>query len=181
MAISPIDSLLVMPSPTHARSYQSAVAEGYAPDAAAPPLLVDGRFDAHLAWMNEQGGEVRQIDGRMVERAPHVQLWLVHAYTFIGRVNIRFRLTDDLRVWGGNIGYAIRPSFREKGFGRHILALALPVARESGLRGALLTCLSTNKASIRVIEANGGQLAETGPHPTLPEQTVRRYWIDLPV
>jgi len=179
MAITPIDSLLVMPSATHARSYQSAVAEGYEPDPAAPPVLVGGSMDAHLAWLNAQGGEIRLPDGRMVPRTAHVQLWLVHAYTFIGRVNIRFHLNDDLRLWGGNIGYAIRPSFRQKGFGTHILAQALPVARESGLRGVLLTCLDTNTGSIKVIEANGGMLAEIGPHPAHPEQTVRKYWIDL--
>lgn len=180
MAITPIDSLLVMPSATHARSYQSAVDEGYVPDPAAPPVLAGGGMEAHLAWLNAQGGDIRLPDGRVVPRLAHVQLWLVHAYTFIGRVNIRFHLNDDLRMWGGNIGYAIRPSFRERGFGRHILGLALPVARESGLRGVLLTCLSTNRASIRVIEANGGALAESGPHPAHPDQTVRRYWIDLP-
>lgn len=180
MAISPIDSLLVIPSATHARSYQAAVDEGYAPDPAAPPVMANGSMNAHLAWLNAQGGEIQLPDGRMVPRGPHCQLWLVHAYTFIGRVNLRFRLTDELRVWGGNIGYAIRPSFRQRGFGTHLLSLALPVARENGLHGVLLTTLATNKESIRVIEANGGNLAETGPHPVHPDQTVRRYWIELP-
>ncbi len=146
------------------------------PDAAAPPV---DDLAAHIAWLNAQGIAIRQTDGTEAVRGPHVQLWMVHAYTFIGRVNIRFRLTAQLRDWGGNIGYAIRPSFRNRGFGRHILALALPVAREAGLPGVLLTCLDSNVGSIRIIEANGGQLAETGPHPVHPEQTVRRYWIDL--
>jgi predicted acetyltransferase len=179
MAISPIDSLLVMPSVTHARSYQAAMAEGYQPDPAAPPVSDQASLDAHLTWLNAQGGEIRLPDGRMVPRTPHTQLWLVHDYTFIGRVNIRFRLNDALRIWGGHIGYAIRPSFQGRGFGRHILRLALPVARDTGLHSVLLTCLDTNKPSIRIIEANGGQLAETGPHPTTATQTVRRYWIEL--
>ncbi len=175
MAISPNDSLLVMPSLIYARSYQSAVAEGYTPDANAPPI---SSMDSHLAWLNAQGDQIVLPDGTVATRPPHVQLWMVHAYTFIGRVNIRFRLTEHLRVWGGHIGYAIRPSFRGRGFGKQLLAMALPVAREAGLRGVLLTCLDTNLASIRIIEANGGKLAESGPHPVHPEQTVRRYWID---
>jgi predicted acetyltransferase len=176
MAVTPLDSLLVMPSATHARSYAAAVAEGYQPDAGAPPL---DDLAAHIAWLNTQGDTILATNGQPVVRGPHVQLWLVHAYTFIGRVNLRFRLTENLRDWGGNIGYAIRPSFQRRGFGRHILALALPVAQKAGLPGVLLTCLDSNTGSIRVIEANGGQLAGTGPHPLHPEQTVRRYWIDL--
>jgi predicted acetyltransferase len=175
MAISPNDALLVMPSVTYARSYQSAVAEGYEPDRIAPPA---SNMDAHLAWLNAQGDMIELPDGRVVPRLPHVQLWMVHAYTFIGRVNIRFRLTEDLRLWGGHIGYAIRPSFRKRGFGRQILAMAVPVARQAGLRRLLLTRLDTNLGSIRIIEANGGKLAETGPHPLHREQLVRRYWIE---
>ncbi len=176
MAVTPLDTLLVMPSLTHARSYAAAVAEGYQPDINAPPT---NDLETHIAWLNAQGDLIRATNGQEVVRGPHVQLWLVHAYTFIGRVNIRFRLTEQLRDWGGNIGYAIRPSFRNRGFGRHILALALPVAREAGLPGVLLTCLDTNTGSIRIIEANSGKLAGTGPHPLHPTQTVRRYWIDL--
>ncbi len=174
----PHDTLLVMPSAIYARSYQTAVGEGYEPDGAAPPVPPTGSIDGHIAWLSTQGDEIVLPDGRAEVRGPHVQLWLVHAYTFIGRVNIRFRLTEHLQNWGGNIGYAIRPSFRRRGFGNHILAQAIPVAREAGLAGVLLTCLDTNIGSIRIIEANGGQLAGVGPHPYHPGQTVRRYWIE---
>jgi len=168
-----------MPSATHARSYQAAVAEGYLPDHGAPRL--DGTptaLDAHLAWLNAQGGTVRLPDGREVQRTKHVQLWLIHAYTFIGRLNIRFRLTPDLERWGGHIGYAIRPSFQRRGFGTHLLGLGITTARASGLGGLLLTCTATNLASIRVIEANGGKLIGSEPHPWEPDAVARRYWID---
>jgi predicted acetyltransferase len=176
MPIMPYDTLLVMPSTTYARSYQTAIAEGYEPDAMAPPATP---IEPHLAWLNIQGDQITTPSGDVVTRGPHVQLWLVHAYTFIGRINIRFRLNESLQVWGGNIGYAIRPSFRQRGFGRHVLAQALPLAREAGLSGVLLTCLDTNLGSIRIIEANGGTLTGTGPHPYHPGETVRRYWIAL--
>jgi predicted acetyltransferase len=179
MPIMPNDSLLVMPSATHARSYQSAVAEGYQPDLGAPRLDgVIGGFDAHIAWLNAQGDMVRLPDGRDVVRTAHVQLWLIHAYTFIGRLNIRFKLTPDLERWGGHIGYAIRPSFQRRGFGTHLLGVGVATARASGLSGLLLTCLDTNTASIRVIEANGGRLIGVEPHPWQPELNARRYWID---
>ena len=178
MPIMPTDSSLVMPSATHARSYQSAVAEGYQLDPAAPRLTGSGaNLEAHIAWLNQQGDLIKLPDGREVVRLAHVQLWLTHAYTFIGRVNIRFHLTPDLQIWGGNIGYAIRPSFQRRGFGSRILALAIQAAREGGLDGLLLTCLDTNLGSIRIIEGNGGRLTGIGPHPWQPELTVRRYWI----
>jgi predicted acetyltransferase len=181
MPIMPIDSLLMMPSATHARSYQAALDEGYEPDPAAPAL--DGSaasLESHIAWLNAQGGEIALPDGRKVARTPHVQLWLTHAYTFIGRVNIRFRLSPELEVWGGHIGYAIRPSFRRRGFGTHILSLAIPTARAAGLGGLLLTCLDTSIGSIKIIEANGGKRIGAGPHPWQPQLTALRYWIDEP-
>ncbi len=179
MPIMPNDSLLVMPQATYARSYQSAVAEGYLPDPAAPPLgQTPADLDKHIAWLNGQGDTIRLPDGRMVPRLPHVQLWLVHAYTFIGRVNIRFRLTPDLERWGGHIGYAIRPSFQRRGFGTYLLSQAIPTARAAGLGGLLLTCLETNIASIRVIEANAGQLISVAPHPWHSDLIARRYWIE---
>jgi predicted acetyltransferase len=177
MPIMPNDTLLMLPSATHVRSYQSAVAEGYEPDRAAPPV---SRIEAHLEWLNRQDDEMILADGTRSIRPPHVHLWMVHAYTFIGRVNVRFRLNEALQSWGGNIGYEIRPSFRGRGFGTQILAMALPVARNAGLPGVLLTALDTNTASIRIIEANGGRMVSAGPHPYHPEQTVRRFWIDLP-
>ena len=177
----PTDSLLMMPSSTHARSYQAAVDEGYRPDPAAPALNGSAAsLEAHIAWLNEQGGQIRLPDGTMTERAPHVQLWLTHAYTFIGRVNIRFRLTPDLQVWGGHIGYEIRPSFRRRGFGTHLLGLAIPTARAAGLGGLLLTCLDSNIGSIKIIEANGGKRIGAGPHRWQPELTALRFWIEEP-
>lgn len=174
----PNDSVLGPPTALHMRSYQAAVDEGYAPDPAAPAL--DGTptsLAAHFAWLNAQGGMITLPDGRIVARAAHMQLWLTHAYTFIGRLNIRFALTPELQRWGGHIGYAIRPGFEGRGFGRHILAEGIKAARRGGLKELLLTCLDTNIASIRIIEANGGRLIDQGPHPWHSHLTARQYWI----
>lgn len=76
----------------------------------------------------------------------------------IGVVDVRHRLTEALRDFGGNIGYGVRPSERGKGYATEILRLALGHARRLGLREVLISCKQTNVASRRVIEKNGGIL-----------------------
>jgi predicted acetyltransferase len=111
-------------------------------------------------------------------RAPEIILWLVEDITYIGRVNLRRHLTDDLRKLGGNIGYDIRPSLRRRGYGTLICRLALDEARRHGLERALLTCDEDNPASRKIIEANGGVL-EGGDVVNRPGILCLRFWIDL--
>ncbi|MBR3718443.1 MAG: GNAT family N-acetyltransferase, partial [Firmicutes bacterium] len=56
---------------------------------------------------------------------PATTLWLVEGDRFIGRVNIRHRLSPGLLRFGGHIGYTIRPSEQGKGYGKLQLAMAL--------------------------------------------------------
>lgn len=108
---------------------------------------------------------------------PHTVYWLVDGKTFIGWLDIRHTLTDHLREVGGNIGYAIRPTERKKGYGTKILKLALLKAKEMGLTSIRITCDDTNTASARIIEKNGGVFENTT---TTKEGIVkRRYWICL--
>lgn len=51
----------------------------------------------------------------------------------------------------------VRPTERRKGYGTQSLTLALGLAREVGLKRVLITCDADNRASGRVIEANGGR------------------------
>lgn len=47
---------------------------------------------------------------------------------FIGEITIRHRLTDALTKYGGHIGYGIRFSEWNKGYGTHMLEMALKEA-----------------------------------------------------
>jgi predicted acetyltransferase len=87
---------------------------------------------------------------------PATTLWWVDGDEWLGRLSIRHELTDVLRELGGHIGYVVRPSARRKGHAAHMLAAALPIARDLGIDPALLTCDSDNVGSRRVIESNGG-------------------------
>jgi predicted acetyltransferase len=93
-----------------------------------------------------------------------------------GAVNIRHRLTENLRIEGGHVGYGIRPSARNRGYGTKILELALGIVREMGIKQVLVTCDRGNASSARVIQKNGGQLdseIEKG------DRVVQRYWIEV--
>ena len=89
---------------------------------------------------------------------PQTILWWVAGEEYLGRVNIRHRLTESLRHEGGNIGYVVRPGARRRGHATAMLAAALPVAAGLGIESALLDCEADNVASRRVIEKNGGRL-----------------------
>uniref|UniRef100_UPI0013D73CCE GNAT family N-acetyltransferase n=1 Tax=Klebsiella pneumoniae TaxID=573 RepID=UPI0013D73CCE len=56
-------------------------------------------------------------------------------------------------------GYAVVPWKQRRGYATAALAAILPEARRIGLGQIELTCDPENRASIRVIEANGGMLA----------------------
>ena len=94
----------------------------------------------------------------------------------LGGSRLRYRLTETLRLDGGNIGYEIRPSARGQGNGSAILELTLVEARRIGLERVLLTAAHDNAASVRVIEKHGGIQDGTSISPTTREKMLR-YWI----
>lgn len=106
--------------------------------------------------------------------------WLVEKNEFVGRISIRHELNDRLLLWGGHIGYEIRPSKRGQGYGREILRLGLEKAKELGLSKVLVTCDADNTGSRKIIEHNGGQLeneVEVEMRGELSKK--RRYWIEI--
>lgn len=146
--------------------------------------VVEHDLPAHLDSLNEQHTDIRLPSGQAVKRMPHAYFWLVSGIAgeeehLIGRVSVRYELSDWLRRFGGHIGYAIRPAWRRQGYGRLGLQLALEHMREKGLDRVLLTCADTNVGSVRVIEGCGGVLQDRIPDPTRPDLLNRRYWITL--
>lgn len=59
--------------------------------------------------------------------------WLVdeERNCFIGEISICRKLTDNLKCYGGHIGYGIRFSQWKKGYGTLMLRLALEKAKKS--------------------------------------------------
>ena len=96
-----------------------------------------------------------------------------------GVINVRHRLSPQLRVIGGHVGYAVAPSHRRKGVATAMLAAVLPEVWRLGVDRALLTCDADNVASALTIERNGGVLDREAWVES--EGKVQRwYWIPGP-
>lgn len=107
---------------------------------------------------------------------PNTTYWLINDNKFIGHINIRHKLNNKLKKEGGNIGYAIRPTERRKGYGNIILKLAIPKAKKIGIKKALITCDDENIASTKIIEKNGGKLYDKN---IVDGKLVRRYCLTI--
>ncbi len=94
----------------------------------------------------------------------------------VGAVSIRHYLNDYLLHFGGHVGDGIRPSERNKGYGKAMIALALDKCKEMGLVRVLFVCDKVNVASAKIIVANGGELENEKMH---DDRIVQRYWITI--
>lgn len=119
--------------------------------------------------------------GKEVERVPQSMVWLTENGVFVGDAGIRHKLTPELEISGGHIGYGVRPSFQGKGYATDLLRHCLIWVRDSlALPRVMLTCRTDNEASARVIEKNGGSLIDITPHPYAAGMTQKRYWVAVP-
>ncbi len=96
----------------------------------------------------------------------------------VGMLQIRHYFNDNLRLYGGHIGYSVRPSERRKGYATAMLHDALPRCRELGITDVLISCLTDNEGSRRTILKNGGVYESTVHEPEL-NRDLERYWIHL--
>lgn len=94
-----------------------------------------------------------------------------------GFIQLRYSLKGNLINIGGNIGYAIRPSERKKGYATKQLGLALEKANEYGLEKVLITCRDNNIGSKKTIEKYMGEEIEPVPS-NYPNIMELRYWVN---
>ena len=95
----------------------------------------------------------------------------------IGMIDLRHHIDHPiLGLWGGHIGYTVRPGERGKGYAKDMLRLNLENARARGLEKVMITCSPANPASEKTILANGGIFEK---NVDVDGETVRRYWITL--
>lgn len=96
----------------------------------------------------------------------------------IGVFSLKFELTEFLLKYGGHIGYATRPSERNRGLATQMLKQGLEISKELGFDRILCICDSDNYASEKVILKNGGVLENELYDPD-EKVFVKRFWIRL--
>ena len=114
-----------------------------------------------------------EVDGKV----PDTTLFCldVDRNIFVGAVNIRHYLTEEMLVNAGHIGDGIRPSERRKGYATVMIGLALKEAKKLGIHRVLMCCDKENIASAKSIINNGGILENEVVVNGVTEQ---RYWIE---
>ena len=94
----------------------------------------------------------------------------------VGMIDIRHYLNEYLTQVGGNIGYGVRKTERNKGYAKQMLKLALEKCKELKIKKVLITCDEDNIASEKVILSAKAKLEDIR---NVDGENKKRFWIDL--
>ena len=118
-------------------------------------------------YLNDYDGWLSRLDSfRGIEpnenRVPSETFFLVRENDnrIVGMINIRLALNENLKKYGGHIGYSIRPTERGKGYNKINLYLGLLFCQSQGINEVLLDCDKDNPASANTMIALGGNLVK---------------------
>ena len=165
---------LIVPNEEYLRSYKEAYDE-YVDNGISTYFFTDPSSCDIFAKFDRYRNE-RDLPP---DRVGEDKYWLVDdekAY-FIGEIAVRHRLNDALALRGGHIGYGVRYSEWNRGYGTKMLGLALERAKEMHISPVLITCNDDNIASARVMEKNGFILRDTiTVSRDGKDLLTRRYW-----
>lgn len=113
-------------------------------------------FEAFKQWLRTSDDMSKGI-GLEDWMVPQSTYWLLVDGKPVGMGKLRHRLTDHLKAAGGHIGYAIRPTCRNQGYGKVLLGFIIEAAGALGLDRLLITIHNHNVPSIKVALSQGGQ------------------------
>lgn len=163
-------------APQHRDAYLAAAKEFYEqphPDANLYYELAQRDFSQVIRLYRDRARGINLPPGVAKEN----KYVLVDNGTIIGRGAIRPDPTESELQTYGHIGYAIRPSYRGRGYGSAALRVLLEKSHALGITNPILVCKPHNQASIRIIEKNGGTKLD---QVTLPDGTLHlRYMFHL--
>ena len=94
----------------------------------------------------------------------------------VGMINIRHYLNEYLTQVGGNIGYSVRKTERNKGYAKQMFKLALEKCKGLKIKKVLITCDEDNIASEKVILSANAKFEDIR---SVDGENKKRLWIDL--
>ncbi len=142
--------------------------------------LRNGRsYDEWMEYTTFNADEINFLNSDS-EKVPAETYFLVRESDnkIIGMINIRLRLNDDLKRFGGHIGYSIRPTERRKGYNKINLYLGLKKCAEHGIDRVMIDCAVDNIGSDKTIKSLGGVLERTELDSS-DNELVNVYWINV--
>ena len=94
----------------------------------------------------------------------------------VGMIDIRHYLNEYLTQVGGNIGYSVRKTERNKGYAKQMLKLVLEKCKELKIKKVLITCDEDNIASEKVILSANAKFEDIR---CIDGKNIKRFWIEL--
>ena len=82
---------------------------------------------------------------------------IVAAGVAVGAIVLRLGDTEELRRYGGQVGYRVAPPYQRRGYATAALRLLMPIAVTHGFAMLWITCRPDNTASRRVLEKAGAR------------------------
>ena len=94
----------------------------------------------------------------------------------VGMIDIRHYLNEYLTQVGGNIGYSVRKTERNKGYAKQMFKLALEKCKGLKIKKVLITCDEDNIASEKVILSANAKFEDIR---NVDGENKKRFWIEL--
>ena len=113
-------------------------------------------LEDYEGWLNKLDEDYERIPDEVKVPARTYFLIRSNDNRIVGMINIRLALNENLRKFGGNIGYCIRPTERGKGYNKINLYLGLKICQKYGIKEVLMDADKDNTASWKTMESLGG-------------------------
>lgn len=154
----------------------------YKEESLAESLIINGsagldRFSSIEVWLEELKKRSCEdtVPKGLVPSSTYLAVREKDNY-ILGMIDIRHYLNEYLTQVGGNIGYGVRKTERNKGYAKQMLKLALEKCKELKIKKVLITCDEDNIASEKVILSANAKLEDIR---NVDGENKKRFWIDL--